>query len=301
MLNGHSEGICEVIFLPHGQIVSCSDDETIKVWDTTSGVELCTLDEHKGAVYSLALLPNGWLASGSDDTTIKLWDLQERKEVRTLRGHVRSIASMKVLSNGNLVSFSLDDTIKIWNPYLAENNLLMTIKGHGNTEWIIPLGVLSNDLLVTFFDDQADNLEGLLRVWDSKDGQLVKSLSHGMKRVWAFIVLSNDQVAIGSNEGTIKLIDTNDQSKTTIKEKAHEAVCSLLQLSNGNLVSAGRDKASSSPIYSIKLWNIADLSLLTSIESGHLDNIFALSINKDETLLASGSDDRNIKLWTISL
>ena len=71
--------------------------------------------------------------------------------------------------------------------------------------------------------------DDLLRTWRSSE---LTSL------VYALIVLSNDQVAIGSGDGKIKIIDLEDQSKTQIREKAHATVFCLLQLPNGNLVSA---------------------------------------------------------------
>ena len=220
--------------------------------------------------------------------------------MRTLRGHKRAITFLKALSNGNLVSYSNDDTIKIWNPYLAENNLLTTISGHGNTEWVIPFGILSNDFLVTASRDADAKEESILRVWNPNDGQLVKSLPTGLKAVWPVLVLSSDQIAIGTIDGTIKIIDLDDESKTRTKEKAHEGhVSSLLQLLNGNLVSAGVDRESSSFIYSIKVWDISDMTLLQHVKTDHSGIIYSLSISEDGKMLASGSRDMSIKLWPI--
>ena len=299
-LTGHSETICEAVFLPNNRLVSCSDDEAIKVWDTASGEELFTLKGHTGGVSSLANLPNGWLASGSEDETIKLWDLEERKEVKTLRGHTKTVVSLALIKNGNLVSYSLDDTIKIWNPYLAENNLLMTITGHGNKTWFIPFGVFSNDCFVTCSRDIDGLEETTLRVWNPNDGQLVKSLPTGLKVVLSVLALSNGQTAIGADNGTIKIIDLDDECKTRTKEKAHEeGVTSLLQLPNGNLVSAGIDRESS--VFSIKVWEVSDLTLLQHVVTDHSESIYSLSISENGKVLASGSEDDTIKIWPISI
>ena len=303
ILAGHSSSVNQAIFHPDGRLVSCSGDDMVKVWDTESGKELFTLEGHTDWISTIAMLPNGWLASGSEDTTIKLWDLNERKEVRTLQGHTRSIVSLKVLSNGNLVSCSEDDTLKTWNPYLTENNLLLTIEEHGNTSGeLVPIGVLSNDFFVACSSDESYK-ESTLRVWDSKDGRLVHTLSTGLKAVRAVLVLSNDQVAIGAVgwNGAIKVIDLNGQPKSRTKENAHELdVYCLLELSNGNLVSAGQDGYSSSYKQTIKVWSFADLALLQYIKTDHCDWIYSLSWSRDEAMLASGSGDMTIKLWPIS-
>ena len=264
--------------------------------------ELFTLKAHTDIVCSLAILPNGWLASGSRDTTIKLWDLEERKVVKTLRGHRRGVVSLKVLKNGNLVSYSTDDTIKIWRPYQPENNLLATISGYGNTKWFIPLGILPNDFLVTLSLDEDGKEESRLRVWNPNDRQLVKSVSTGLKVVWSVLPLSNGQIAVGSEDGTIKLIDFDDQSKTRTKERAHDkCVTSLLQLPNGNLVSAGQDQESWSFIDSIKVWDVSNMDLLQHVKTDHSEAILAFAISNDEKMLASGSEDKTIKLWPIEI
>ena len=301
-LISHSDPVDQVIFLPDGRLASCSRDQTVKLWDPASGKELFALAEHTGKVLTIAMLPNGWLASGSTDGTIKVWDLEE-KRVKTFQRHTRSVLSLKALKNGNLVSCSLDDTLAIWDPYRSKNNLLLTINGHGNTNgYRIPIGVLSNDFLVACSRNFLSQGDSILRVWDSRDGRLVKSLPAGLDSVQAFLVLSNDQVAIGTaHRGTIKIIDLNYQSETRTLMEAHDlTVTSLQQLSNENLVSSGQDRDSSYTFPSIKVWSFLKLSLLQHIRTDHSKLISSLSISHDETLLASGSHDTNIKLWPIN-
>ena len=321
-LTGHSHDVRQVLFLPDSRLASCSFDKTIKLWDTASGQELFTLPGHERGVTSIAMLPNGCLASGSDDSRINVWNLKEKK-VRTLQGHTSGVVSLKVLKTGNLVSCSSDNNLIVWDPYLAENNLLLTIRGHGNkSRYDIPFGVLSNDSLVTCSRDEDDREESILRVWDSKDSRLVKSLQTGLKEVRTLLVLSNDQVAIGTQYlGKIEIIDLNNQSKTRARGNAHDLeVSCLLQLSNGNLVSSGWDGTFRSSrnrltkawdilvrpgdayprIHSIKVWSFYDLALLQNIITDHSRPIRSLSISQEETMLASGSLDNAVKLWKIS-
>jgi WD40 repeat protein len=55
--------------------VSGSRDNTLKVWDTSTGQCIRTLTRHTGCVYALVLLPNGQVVSGSSDDTLKVWDV----------------------------------------------------------------------------------------------------------------------------------------------------------------------------------------------------------------------------------
>lgn len=75
ILLGHSQYIFSLAISPDGQtLVSGGEDETIKIWQVSTGKELRTLTGHSEAVYCLAISPDGkTLVSGSADRTIKIW------------------------------------------------------------------------------------------------------------------------------------------------------------------------------------------------------------------------------------
>jgi WD40 repeat protein len=53
-------------------LASGSDDKTIKIWDSSSGLVKKTLFDHSSSVLSLTVMKTGELASGSQDGTIKI-------------------------------------------------------------------------------------------------------------------------------------------------------------------------------------------------------------------------------------
>ena len=73
-------------FSPDGRTVaSGSEDNTLKLWDSTSGSMLHDLAGHTGRVFSVAFSPDGrTVASGSDDNTLKLWDVVTGRLLETL-------------------------------------------------------------------------------------------------------------------------------------------------------------------------------------------------------------------------
>src|SRR6266536_1699168 len=75
-LTGHSGWVRAIAFSLDGrQITSGSDDQTIKLWDATTGDLQKTLTGHSDWVTAIAFSPDGrQIASGSRDQTIKLWD-----------------------------------------------------------------------------------------------------------------------------------------------------------------------------------------------------------------------------------
>ena len=287
-LQGHTKRVHETVFLPDGSLASCSEDEKIKMWSLNSDEEICELTGHNECVYSICLLSNDLLASGSRDKTIKIWNWKKRTLVKTLEGHTKSVLSVRSIRNDRLASYSADDTIKIWNPYFDNENLLMTMSGHGTKTYPLPLGVLSNNHLVTCSHIASEN--AILKVWNPNDGKLIKTIKTQFKNARTLYVLENDQVAVGYDGGTINIIDLEDEEKSKTFETLHDTyVSAMLQLPNGDLVSAGGHGEA------IKIWSSEDGrgSPLQSISFRECW-IFSISISPDEKRLALASDDFSV-------
>jgi WD40 repeat protein len=107
-----------VAFSPDGkQIASGGDDNTVKVWDTETGKEVCAGRGHVAGVLSVAFTPDGkYVVSGSADGTIRLWGATTGKEVRTIRAHDSWVRDVAVSADGRLIASasSGEAGVKIW-------------------------------------------------------------------------------------------------------------------------------------------------------------------------------------------
>jgi WD40 repeat protein len=112
----HAGSVSAVTITPNGRrAVSASYDRTLKVWDTRTGAELCTLSEHVSGVNSVAAISDRYVISASHDATLKIWDIKSGRAIRTLQGHEADVKAVAVTPDGkHAVSASFDRTLKHW-------------------------------------------------------------------------------------------------------------------------------------------------------------------------------------------
>jgi WD40 repeat protein len=99
-LEGHSSEVSSVAFSHDStRLASASYDNTVKVWDVSSGACLQTLEGHSSEVSSVAFSHDSTrLASASYDNTVKVWDASSGACLRTLEGHSDSVSSADLVS-----------------------------------------------------------------------------------------------------------------------------------------------------------------------------------------------------------
>ena len=61
-------------------------DGVVRLWDVTTGRELCCLEGHKEATSLLAFAPDGRLVSSSWDKTIRIWDTDKATCLEIIEG-----------------------------------------------------------------------------------------------------------------------------------------------------------------------------------------------------------------------
>ncbi len=150
--HGHSGLVHDVIFIKGGkQLISASEDKTVRIWDVSDGSLVKTLrfqigDGVDGKIYAAALDPTerylflgGFFdKAGGDPATIgsiRVVDLQLGKISHTLKGHKNIINDLAISADGKwLASASADQTLGLWDisTIASSNNIAARgfLKGH---------------------------------------------------------------------------------------------------------------------------------------------------------------------------
>ncbi|MBW4661725.1 MAG: NACHT domain-containing protein [Drouetiella hepatica Uher 2000/2452] len=144
-LKGHGGRIYGIAFLlDSDRLITGSEDQTLRLWEISTGNCLRVFEGHSRYVLSVAASPNvanhqeikshraenqELIASGSDDQTIRLWNVHTGECLRVLEGQRGWIQTIAFSPDGSLLaSGSTDQTVKLWQ--VSTGTCLNTLEGH---------------------------------------------------------------------------------------------------------------------------------------------------------------------------
>jgi hypothetical protein len=116
-LHGHRDALLTAAVSPDGKLAATgSYDQSIRLWDLSTGKESRILNGHNGPVFDLAFDPTGrLLASASGDRTVKLWDVAKGERLDTFSQPLKEQYSVAFMPDGrHVVSGGVDSRIRVW-------------------------------------------------------------------------------------------------------------------------------------------------------------------------------------------
>jgi WD40 repeat protein len=292
VLTGHSAPVSSVAFSPNARtIISGSLDDTVRVWDASSGQMLRKLSGASDAVSSVAFAPNGkWLASGSKDRSIDIWDAVTGQLLRTLRYNSTyvwenpAVWSIAISPNGaRITAGSADASIRIWND--ATGELVRNFTGH--TEAVTAVAYLPDGRTLV-----SGSKDGTVRLWDADTSRLLRTLPSQAGEVMS-VAISPDgkRIAAGSNNAVILWNADTGQQLRTLPSTLNLVEAVSFSPDGKTVIDGGNDTT-------IEIWN-ADSGQAIRTFAAPAGGVRALAISADGHRLAAGGDNDSVDVWPI--
>jgi len=183
-------------------VVSCSADQTVRVWDTTTGQQKFQLSGHVGPVHAVAMSPDETFAvSSGADGTLRLWDIVGGRQLKQLITYDATMYSLAVHPQGALIAAAgADRKVHLLDMITGTEQATMT----GHTDYLH---------CVTFSPDGSTLMSygyaGQLRLWKTADGTLASETRIGRVGNSAQFSPDGNGIVIANGDATATVFPTN--------------------------------------------------------------------------------------------
>lgn len=270
------------IFTRHGYVY---------VWDVLGDRDVTSsLYGHKRTVYAVACSPDGKrAASCSADRTIRLWDLQSGKEKLLLIGHQGIVYSVSFSTDGTLIaSGSSDKTIRIWDSHTGEE-VRSPLEGHTESVRSVCFSP-DGTRIISGADDKT------VRMWHARSGvteeMFFPLLGHEGSITSVAFSSDGQQIVSGSKDTTVRVWDVKLIQKTI----ASSSTATLAECIRAISFSPDGARVASGAGCIVSLWDSHSGKRLLGFK-GHQKPVLSVAFSSDGQNLASGSEDRTIRVW----
>src|SRR3990170_3793600 len=251
---------------------------------------------HTEDVLSLDLSPDGhWLATGSADDSVRLWEVATGRSLAVLQGHTDDVRSVAFSPLGDrLASASEDGTVRLWSipdgaplvemSSLLERIILVRYSPDGSV-----LALAGNRC----FLELRESRHGILRRTLSQPGCIDRA---GSATSWGLAFVGGpSQIAMGVGRpccgGSLYLWDLTGENDPIRLRHSGAQINDLDASADGTLLAVAANVAA------IRLWDMQAREVLRTLE-GHLYSATSVRFSPDGSLLASGSRDQTVRVWS---
>ncbi len=291
---GHSALIRKIITTKSGDIISASEDKSIRIWDLKTGNEKNKIlgiigDGINGMIYSLTISPDNKLiaVSGIFDNkesqkmgSIKIYSYPDLKLIKTLYSHEDVVYDLAFSNNGEyLLSGSADRTAKLWQT--SNWNLIQTFKNHSQT--VYGVSFVKNNIITVGHDKK-------IIISDIKTGKQLKEYLN--YKELNYIAVSKDFIATCGFGNRILIFDHNLK---LIKKIKNDSMPKGLKFSqNGEYLITG----TGSELYGVNIYSTKKWKKITSFKE-HDDLTVAVNFLNNKFAISGGGNKKEIYIWDL--
>ena len=291
---GHSANIQDILVTKSGDIISASDDKTIRVWNSKTGEEKRKIlgkigEGSEGKVFAIALSPDEkYLAVGGilhnsihkETGAIKIYSYKTGKVLQILKSHENVVFDLAFSEDGKyLISGSADNTAKVWR--VRNWSLERTFKNHSAQVYAVKF--IGDRKIVTAGYDNRIILSNI-------GGRKIGEYKHSEKL--QYLAVSSKYIATC---GFGKEILIFDRDLNLVKKIKSETVPTGLNFSpNGKYLIAG---TGAYPL-NVNIYQTSNFQKTLSFQK-HTNLTKAVNFLDNQTAISGGGSNKEIYIWNI--
>ena len=303
-LRGHEGFVESVAFSPDGKLLASAgiprtpafgteSDRTLKIWDATTGEELCTYSAHSRGGRAVAWSPDASrVFSGGMDGRLKAWPSTPLPEARVLVGHTGPVLRIAFSPDGKRLAScggqgertrpageTPDNTVRVWD--LETGSPLLVLTEHTNA--VLGLAWSPDGRHIA-----SGGADQTIRVWDSGSGgrQFLLANQEGIVQSVAF---SPDGTLLAGIAGHNATLWSIPEGKEYCQLRHSDTPVTITFSPDGQWIATG------SPGGEIRIWDRTSVGEYRAISSR--PGLNGAWFSPDSTTIASAHADGSIVLW----
>jgi WD40 repeat protein len=290
---GHSALIKDILVTKSGDIISASNDKTVRVWDSRTGEEKRKIlgeigSGSEGKIYAIALSPDErFLAVGGyfENDEIRIHNFQTGELLQILKSHTDVVFDLAFSPDGKyLASGSGDKTAKIWVLKQVQHNreewkLKTTISYH--SDYVYGTVFVGDNLATASYDNRV--------ALHSLSGEKLGSYSHSHKL--QYIATNGEDIASCGFGKEILIFDRNLNFKKRIKSETQPTGLAYSP-DGGKLISGTGNHP-----FQVEIWNSRKNYSKTASFQKHTNLTRGVNFLNNSTAISGGGDNNEIYIW----
>lgn len=181
-------------------IVSCSTDQTVRIWDVTTGQQKAAMSGHQGAVHAVAFSPDeSLIVSSGADRTIRLWDAAGGRQLKQLANFDETMYVVAIHPEGKTVAVGGADR-KVHLINLLTGAIERTLEGHTDFIHSVKFNPKGNRVL-------SYGYAGEFRIWETTTGKVLLEEQIGRIGNDADYAPDGTRVLLSNGDGTARVFE----------------------------------------------------------------------------------------------
>jgi WD40 repeat protein len=273
-----------VAFMPGGAVAAITMQNSILVWNLSTGRCLKKLEGHRRKITSCIFSKNGkTLATSSCDHTVRLWEPISGQSIHCFEGHTAPVTTVIFSPDDTLLaSASHDNTVRIWSS--SDGQLIDVLKGHTDSV---------HNLLFSFDGKvlASSSSEGSIILWNCASGKALQKF-----QLDGFII----NMAFTNGGTRLACIEDNGDQKLSLWNLANNScefqkrygddTCDMVFSLNGRWCAMYYD-------LDVLLYHLDDSSIFCRFLSGQENDVHAMAFSPNEKVLATMQEDGLLRIW----